>query len=247
MTLVFFVTIIAGALAGGFVNGLTGFGTGITALGLWLYVLPPSVAATLVIICSTAAQIQTLPKIWHAIDAHRLAPFIVPGLIGVPIGTWLLESIDVRVFKVSIACLLISYALHSFLYRTGTVYSRGGRSADGVIGFSGGVLGGLAGLSGALPTIWADIRGWSKDEKRSVFQGFNLSILLAALVSHAVSGLLHRDVLVAAAVALPGTFTGAALGVVLYGRLDENRFRQIVLLLLGVSGIGLLWMNVQAG
>ena len=35
---------LVGALAGGFVSGLAGFGTGLMALGIWLYVLPPSMA-----------------------------------------------------------------------------------------------------------------------------------------------------------------------------------------------------------
>src|SRR6266487_3872163 len=38
------------------------------------------------------------------------------------------------------------------------------------IGFAGGILGGLAGLSGVLPTLWASVRGWGKDERRGVFQ-----------------------------------------------------------------------------
>ena len=54
-----------GALAGGFVSGLAGFGTALMALGIWLYVLPPSVAVPLVLICSVVAQTSTLPSIWR--------------------------------------------------------------------------------------------------------------------------------------------------------------------------------------
>ena len=39
--------LLVGALAGGFVTGLAGFGTALMALGIWLYVLPPSTAVTL--------------------------------------------------------------------------------------------------------------------------------------------------------------------------------------------------------
>lgn len=236
--------VVAGALAGGFVSGLAGFGTGITALGLWLYVLSPAVAATLVIVCSVASQLQTLPRIWHAIEVRRVVPFIIPGLIGVPIGTLLLSRVDVRWFKLSIACLLIIYATHSLLHRTPRRFARGGRAADGLIGFGGGLLGGLAGLSGPLPTIWADIRGWAKDEKRSIFQSFNLTILLAALISHWMAGLVNRELIVAAAIALPGTFVGAWLGATLYGRVREQRFKEIVLTLLGISGCVLIWTNI---
>jgi hypothetical protein len=44
--------VLAGALAGGLVNGLTGFGTALTALGIWLYAIDPAVASSLVIFCS---------------------------------------------------------------------------------------------------------------------------------------------------------------------------------------------------
>ena len=44
--------VVAGAIAGGFVSGLAGFGTALMALGIWLYVLPPSIAVPLVIVCS---------------------------------------------------------------------------------------------------------------------------------------------------------------------------------------------------
>ncbi|MFB8829176.1 hypothetical protein ACE0DR_06800 [Azotobacter sp. CWF10] len=52
--------ILAGALSGGFVTGLAGFGTGLTALGFWLHAVEPVVAAALVVICSVVGQLQSL-------------------------------------------------------------------------------------------------------------------------------------------------------------------------------------------
>lgn len=40
-----FIIVAAGALAAGVVTGLVGFGTGLTALGFWLQVIEPTVAA----------------------------------------------------------------------------------------------------------------------------------------------------------------------------------------------------------
>ena len=37
-----YAILLAGALAGGFVSGLAGFGTALMALGIWLYILPPA-------------------------------------------------------------------------------------------------------------------------------------------------------------------------------------------------------------
>ncbi len=61
MTAVAYVLLLTGALAGGFVSGLAGFGTALMALGIWLYALPPAVAVPLVLISSIVAQTSTLP------------------------------------------------------------------------------------------------------------------------------------------------------------------------------------------
>src|SRR5271154_728159 len=72
-----------GALAGGFVSGLAGFGTGLVALGIWLYVFPPSVAVPLVLICSVVSQTSTLLHFWRLIDFKLVWPFLIGGLAGV--------------------------------------------------------------------------------------------------------------------------------------------------------------------
>ncbi|MGI9405082.1 MAG: TSUP family transporter, partial [Hyphomicrobiaceae bacterium] len=65
--------VVLGAFAGGFISGLTGFGTGLTALPVWLLVLSPIQAASLVVVCSVVGQLQTLPAIWHKIDWRRVS------------------------------------------------------------------------------------------------------------------------------------------------------------------------------
>ena len=236
--------IITGALAGGFVSGLTGFGTGMTALVLWLHVLPAMVAGPLVVICSVAGQLIALPSIWHAVDVKRLLPFVIPGLIGIPLGTWLLTWVALTPFKFWVGAVIAFYSAIILLGHFRPTIAWGGRFADGIVGWAGGVLGGLAGLSGLLPTIWASVRGWGKDERRAVFQGFNLTILGATLIAHAAAGLLTPDVGHAALIALPGTLAGSALGQHIYRRLDDHRFDRVVLAFLGVAGALLMWSGI---
>src|SRR5256885_14961116 len=81
-----YALLLFGALAGGFVSGLAGFGTALMALGIWLYVLPPSLAVPLVLICSVIAQASTLPSMWKSFDLSLVWPFLIGGLIGVPLG-----------------------------------------------------------------------------------------------------------------------------------------------------------------
>ena len=237
------LVVAAGALAGGFVSGMAGFGTGLIAVGFWLYVMDPAPAATLVAICSVAAQAQTLPNVWHAVDRHRVWPMLAAGLVGVPVGTALLSRVDPAIFRLSVGVLLVAFSGFMLLGRVRSRLTWGGRIADSAVGFGGGVLGGLAGLSGPLPTAWATMRGWSKDDARGVFQVFNLVILGAVVVWHAATGLLTAALGWLALVAVPATSLGAWLGVRAYRRLSERRFREIVLGLLGASGLALIWAS----
>ena len=80
MDLATYAILLAGALAGGFVSGLAGFGTALMALGIWLYILPPAIAVPLVLICSVSSQISTLPSMWKLLDFKLALPFVAGGL-----------------------------------------------------------------------------------------------------------------------------------------------------------------------
>jgi uncharacterized membrane protein YfcA len=233
--------LVAGALAGGIVNGLTGFGTAITALGIWVYAIPPTDASSLSIICSTVSQTQNLHLIWRSIEWKRVLFFVIPGLFGVPLGTFLLPHIDPRLFKLGLGGFLLVYPAYVLARTRQTESAWGGKTADGAVGFISGILGGFTGLSGVLPVVWTDIRGWSKEQRRSVVQFFNMAILSLALVSHAASGLLTRQVGIEVLIVLPATIGGSWLGALVYRRLADRGYQRIVMVLLLISGATLVW------
>ena len=244
MTTAVLVVLFLGALAGGFVSGLAGFGTALMALGTWLYVLPPSVAVPLVLICSIVAQTSTLPSFWRSIDFTLVWPFLIGGIAGVPLGIMLIAHADPHLFKLSFGVLLLVFPAALYLNRKPMAISCGGRLADGMVGFAGGILGGLAGLSGPIPILWASLRGWGKDERRGVFQTFNWTVLSASLVLQAGTGLVTTEVLWLGLLALPGTLFGAWLGARTYHALSDQNFRDVVLGLLFLSGLALLWSSL---
>ncbi len=241
MTLVLLV--LAGALLAGFVNGLAGFGTGLVALGLWLHAIDPLLAAPLVVICSVIAQLLSLITVRPPVRLAQLWPYLLGGIAGVPVGVALLERIDAATFRAAVGLFLVGYCAFALLSRRLPVIDRGGRVADGAVGFAGGILGGAAGLSGALPTVWCGLKGWGKAAQRAVYQPFNLAILSWALVSYAAAGVLTADVGRLTLLCLPGTVLGVWLGVKAYGRVDDRQFRRVVLWLLLASGAVLTATN----
>lgn len=233
--------VVAGAFAGGFASGLTGVGLGLVALGIWLHAIGPAEAAALVAISSVFSQLQTLPAIWPTIDRKRVGPMITAGLVGVPLGIWLLPRIDPEAFRLGVGIVLVVFSALMLVIRAQPMLGWGGRSADGAVGFVGGVMGGLAGLSGPPPILWAALRGWTKAERRGVFQAFNLTILAASSIGHLAVGQANAALGWYVLVGLPATFVGAKLGYRAYLRLSDRNFHRIVLAILFVSGLGLIW------
>jgi len=239
-----YVLLFVGALAGGFVSGLAGFGTALMALGIWLYILPPSAAVPLVLICSVVAQTATLPSMWKSFDLTLVRPFLIGGLLGVPIGTMLVAHADPNVFKLTVGILLLVFPT-ALYFSAPMAFEFGGKIADGIVGIIGGILGGLAGLSGPPPILWASIRGWGKDERRGVFQTFNWTVLFAALCLQAAGGLVAREVIWLAALAFPATILGSWIGARLYHALSDRNFRDVVLGMLVISGAILVWNSLH--
>src|ERR1700723_4156594 len=135
MSMTAITVLLFGALAGGFVSGLAGFGTALMALGIWLYVVTPDVAVQLVLICSVIAQTWTMPSIWRSIDFKLVWPFLVGALAGVPIGTLLIAYADPRLFKLSVGIFLLVFPAALYFQRKPMALSIGGEGADTALRF----------------------------------------------------------------------------------------------------------------
>ena len=232
----------AGAAAGGFINGLAGFGTALFALGFWLQIMEPVQAVAVCVVLSVLSGIQGVWIVRGAVATHwrRLARFLVPGLVGIPLGVALLAVLDAGALKLVIAGFLILYggffSLRSALPRL----ERPTPLIDGVIGFAGGVLGGAASLSGALPTMWCSMRPWPKAEVRAVLQPYNVVILGTTVLALAIGGAYTRETLFLTAIALPVTMLAAQVGIATFRRLGDDAFRRLLIALMLVSGLVLL-------
>jgi uncharacterized membrane protein YfcA len=143
----------------------------------------------------------------------------------------------------SVGVLLLVFPAALYFNRKPMALSFGGRVADAAIGFAGGILGGLAGLSGPLPTLWASVRGWGKEQRRGIFQTYNWTVLTAALCLQAATGFITSEVAWLALLSLPASLFGAWLGARAYRVLSDRNFRDVVLGLLFLSGLGLVWSN----
>src|SRR3954447_21306352 len=70
--------------AGALVAGLSGFAFGLVAASIWLYILDPVQAATLIVAFGLIVQGYSVWKLRRALDWRKLWPFVLGAALGVP-------------------------------------------------------------------------------------------------------------------------------------------------------------------
>ncbi|MFI8570712.1 sulfite exporter TauE/SafE family protein [Stenotrophomonas bentonitica] len=241
-----YLVVALGAIVAGFVQGLSGFAFGLVALSFWAWVLDPRLAATLSVFGALTGQLLAAFTVRRGFNLKTLLPFVLGGLAGIPLGVYLLPLLDMNWLKAILGTLLVLWCPAMLLSRQLPRVTVGGRAADGVVGFAGGIMGGLGGFTGTLPTLWCTLRGYERDVQRSVVQNFNLSMLLVTMGTYVGTGIVTRDMLPMFAIVAPAMLIPTLLGTRVYIGISDLRFRQIVLSLLTVSGIALLASSLPA-
>ncbi|HEU5019872.1 MAG TPA: sulfite exporter TauE/SafE family protein [Pseudolabrys sp.] len=228
-----------GALLGGIAAGASGFAFGLAASSIWLHRIDPLHSTILITGCGVLLHSTTIWPQRHNVRIAKLWPFVLGGLVGIPIGVHLLAHTSVGVLKPTLGAFLVIVGGYALMAPRPATTQAGGRAVDAAVGFVGGILGGLGGYSGVLPTIWTQVRGWPKEIARGVYQPYLIIVQIVTLAGIIWATLDRRGLILLVAV-LPPLLIGTWIGWQLYGRLDERRFRQGLSLLLIASGAMLL-------
>jgi hypothetical protein len=228
-----------GALLGGIAAGASGFAFGLAASSIWLHKIDPVHSAILITAAGTLLHSTTLWPLRRHIEFARLSPFVIGGIAGVPIGVYLLAFTDAGVLKIALGTFLVVFGSYALLAPALPKITAGGRGADSAIGFAGGILAGIGGYSGVLPTIWTQLRGWSKEMARAVYQPYVIIIQAITLIGILLITF-DRMSFILMGVILPPVLVGTWIGWQLFGRLNDRRFRQALAVLLIASGATLV-------
>ena len=245
LTIALLVAILA---ASALMSGLSGFG--FSAVGaLCLTVLPPQLGVPLLMTLSAANQIMSLRQLKADMKPIRHwwpngpAPYLLGGLVGVPIGLAILSSLPTTDLMLVVGGFLVTYAAYSLARPHGARATlQGSWLASSLVGMSGGVIGGFTAFPAAPVVVWNGLRHVPKGEARAIVQPYIfilqlLSISLLALQKPETFGPTYWLLV---AVTVPVVLPCTLLGVKLYRQLSDVNFRRVTFVLLGVSGLGLL-------
>jgi uncharacterized membrane protein YfcA len=233
-----YLILSAGVFAGAVVSGLVGFAFSAVAGAILLHVLPPTEAVPLMMACSLVPQVASLVALRRTVKWRGSPMLIAGGAFGIVPALHLLHHIDAGTFRFGFGFFLAAYAAYMLLRPAiARVSDVPGRVRDAAIGFGGGLVGGLTAMPGALPAMWCELRGMPKDQQRGFMQPYIVTMQVFALALMVVRNGVPTKALVDLTVSLPALAAGTALGLVMFGRVNDVVFREIVLIVLLIAGV----------
>lgn len=233
------VLFILAAFAGGFVSGFSGFAMGLVVSGVWLHIITPVQTAALIAGYGLLTQGYGILKLRDKLNWQAIWPLSLGTTIGIPIGVILLTWINPAYLRFGVGGLLVLYAVYG-LARPAFKPMKITVAPDIGIGLVNGLVGGLTGLGGIVSTISCQLRGWTKDAQRAVFQPVLFAAFVIICISMAVTGAFTAETLKLYGMGLPFMFVGIWSGFKLYGTIDDEMFRKVVLILLLLAGLSLI-------
>jgi len=236
-------------LIAGFVQGTLGFGFGMVAMSVIPVYVDVTVAVPIVAFFGVCMNAMLIYGLRRHFDLKKLGPMLLGGAIGAPVGVMLLRNTDSRYMKLALGVLIVFYVIYAF--------TAGKRRGAGVVKkdiptFWGVVFGGMGGiLQGGLNTggppviIYATLKPWGKDAIKVTLLSFFWVIAIAQTAYFIGSGMFAGKTLTTSLILLPAMFLGAWIGVRVYDRINQEKFRIIVLIFLGAMGLNFIVRNIS--
>lgn len=231
-------TIVFGMLIiflAGFTHSLTGFGFALVAVPLLMIFLPPQAVVPIQLLLASLTGIVVVYEARQWVRLKQIWPLMLAGIIGIPLGTYLLTVLDTNVLKIFIGAVISLSAL-AFLFGFQRPI-RNERLASAPIGFISGVLNGSTGMSGPPVILFFS----NQDVEKRIFR-VNLAtyfLVLNAITfpTQWIGGLLTREVFTYALWFLPALALGSWAGIKLSHRIREDLFRKIALVIVAIAGM----------
>jgi uncharacterized membrane protein YfcA len=233
--------LVAGLAVAGFAKGTTGMGLPLVATPLLAGVFGPRAAVVIVTIPIFAANSILLLQGWRRLDVLRgVVPIVLASAAGTVIGVNLLALLDQRTFAILISLIVVVFLLRGDRLVGDDPGARRARIVGPVIGLVGGVLQGTTSIASPLIGSYFHARRLDRHDYVIVLAAiFELNAVIQ-LAGYALLGLYTPEIVAIGLVGLVPTLVALALGIAVRARMDQRRFRQLILVLLVLSVANLL-------
>jgi len=231
-------TLITGFLAiflAGLSYGLTGFGFALVATPLLVLFLPPRQVMPLVLLLSVLTGCVVLYDARRYVQPRRIWLLTLAGLLGTPLGTWLLVACPLHVLKGLIGLVTIGAAVALLLGLSHPIADE--RLACPPIGFLSGLLNGSTGMSGPPVILFFANQGVDKQICRANLTAYFMALNAFTVPSYLLAGLITRPVLAYTGLFVPALALGVLAGIRLVPHVPDRPFRLLTLLIVLAAGV----------
>jgi uncharacterized membrane protein YfcA len=205
-------------------------------------VFGPRPAVVIVTIPIFAANSVLLLQGWRRLDVLRgIVPIILASAIGTVLGVNLLALLDARTFAILISAMVLIFLLRGDRLIGDDPGTRRARILGPLVGFVGGMLQGTTSIASPLIGSFFHARKMDRHDYVIVLAAiFELNAAIQ-LAGYGLLGLYTPDIIAIGLLGLVPTLLALMAGIFFRGRLDQARFRQLIVVLLVLSVANLLW------
>lgn len=235
------VVVLAAISIGALIKGMTGMGLPLLAVPAIASFTSVEDAVILMIIPTFGSNLMlvaTHRRFLDLVPAHL--PFLVAGLTGGVLGTFLLIAIDDRWLKlilaVWLAVYLVQFVLGNFLR---SLFQAKGAAAAGV-GLTAGAIQGATGISAHIVAPYFHGRNLAPSAYAFLIASAFLTFSSAQMVTAVSTHLLTAERFAIGMIALLPTLVFIQIGIKLAGRISETTFQKILLVIFVLMEIKLI-------
>lgn len=225
-------SVCALAAAAAFTQSLSGFGFSLFIVPPLTLILGPRDAVVTANALGLLVNGITLQRLHEHVDWRLGITLFAAAAIGMPFGLLALMFVPRDALQVLIA---VTVLVSTVLIWRGWRIEASGRASDIGVGLVSGVLNTSTSMSGPPVVLYLQGKGFLRGMFRATLTAYFLASGLLALVLFAVGGQLDVGTVGISLIAAPGIIVGFVIGHALFHRLDEERFRQVVIGILILS------------
>ena len=217
------------------VAGTTGFGYGLVSVPLLTLLLPPRLVVPAVTTHIFLLSLLILLEVIKNVDLRRIWPLMATGLIGMPLGLYVLLVLSEGALRMIIGVVIVLFALALLLGLNLEI--RNEKLALAPVGMASGLLASGIAMAGPPVILFFSNQGMPKQVFRANLAAYFVFLNSVTIPAHAASGLITGEVVRNALLFLPTLVVGMVLGSFFSRRVPEAQFRRVVLFVVLCTGL----------
>lgn len=221
-----------------FIQSLTGFGSALIAMPFLIALLGPDVARPVFILVGQTAGLLFLYQYrndWQFADVKLV---MLGTLIGIPVGTWVANSMDQETFMLVLGIIIVCYAVYAL---SGLKLSKMPPYWGTFFGFFSGILHSAYNVGGPPLVMYNSTHDWQARRFKGNTQAIFFVTGLFVIFEHLRAGHMTTPVFQNYLLMAPTMLAALFLGFRLEKHIKQEQFRRLVMVLLLIVGISLIF------